>query len=116
MSISSPSRHPVHYTQARVVRPPRAAQMDFSPSVSRIGTVGFAALSIGLAVLTFGATTGMLVTPTELMAQMRDERAPAPVDVIAPVRVETMLEPKTTARLPIFGKYAPQVAGELERR
>lgn len=85
-------------------------QMDFSRPVSRAGSVGFAFLSLTLATMTFVVTIWGVELPAALQldeplsfsATAAVAKVPAPVPA---TDAEFVYEPKTTARLPVFGGF-----------
>ncbi|MEO0618801.1 MAG: hypothetical protein AAFZ01_05920 [Pseudomonadota bacterium] len=99
-----------HMVPARVTTQRQGVQLSYARPVSRSGGIGFTALTFCLAALTFAVTTGSLAVPADLMTRIGGERAPSVVVVPSVVRVDVqpdVLEPKTVARLPVFGGLTP---------
>ena len=84
--------------------------MDFSRPISRRGRVGFVALSLSLAAMTFAGTIWGIELPSGLSIADDAKAKVTSIVVPTPVRatgLEEVLEPKVTARLPIFGGVTP---------
>ncbi|MEL7542568.1 MAG: hypothetical protein AAGJ70_02205 [Pseudomonadota bacterium] len=99
-----------HMVPARVTTQRQGVQLSYARPVSRSGGIGFTVLTVSLAALTFAITTGSLAVPADLMTRIGGERAPEVASVPNFVRVEVepdVLEPKTVARLPVFGGLTP---------
>ncbi len=87
-----------------------ARQMDFSRPVSRAGTVGFAFLSLVLATATFVITIWGTALPLELPAMDTIKHEATTViarEFVPAAEPETVFEPKTMGRLPVFGGMTP---------
>jgi len=87
-----------------------ARQLDYSRPLTRGGSIGFACLTIGLAAMTFVVTIWGMEFPPVLMAAESIAADPTAVisrEFLPAAEAEVIYEPKTEARLPVFGGMVP---------